>query len=170
MGNPKAVNQLIAHHSVIFNPYKKLVWVSTTPYQLGDYLAIHLEDVFKSGTPRESECISDPALTISSDPFLHSPAYRDFSTYRKTAAAISANLGKAEWPLSPGQIKEFIAANPDYYHVYQLVGDYFGRREKHREAIEYYQLALRKEMPSVTDKESIQSKIKACQEKLAAAK
>ncbi len=170
MGNPKAVNQLIAHHSVIFNPYKKLVWVSTSPYQLGDYLAIHLEDVFKSGTPRQSECISDPVLTIPADPFLHSPAYRDFSAYRKTAAAISANLGNQDWTLTPEQIKEFIAANPDYYHVYQLVGDYFGQKEKHREAIGYYQLALGKEMPSVTDKESIQNKIKTNQEKVAAAK
>ena len=31
MGNEKAINQLIAHHSIIFNPTKLQVWVSSNP-------------------------------------------------------------------------------------------------------------------------------------------
>ena len=37
MGNEKAINQLIAHHSIVFEPKKLLVWVSTSPWQLGEY-------------------------------------------------------------------------------------------------------------------------------------
>ncbi len=170
MGNPKAINQLIAHHSVIFNPYKKLVWVSTSPYQLGDYLAIHLEDVFASGNSTQATALSDPALTIPADPFLHSSSYQKFTEYRKTAAAFSTNLNNEEWMLTPKQIREFISSNPDYYHPYQLVGDYFGRKKAYGEAISYYQLALQREMPSVADRESLRNKLKACQEKLAAEK
>src|SRR5690606_13444427 len=33
-GNEKAINQLLAHHAIIFSPEKKLVWVSSNPYQL----------------------------------------------------------------------------------------------------------------------------------------
>ena len=40
MGNEKSINQLIAHHSIIFKPAKLLVWVSTAPFQLGKYVEI----------------------------------------------------------------------------------------------------------------------------------
>ena len=42
MGNEKAINQLIAHHSIVFEPKKLLVWVSTSPWQLGEYVAYDL--------------------------------------------------------------------------------------------------------------------------------
>ena len=34
MGNPLAVNQLLAHHSVIFDNVKQIIWVSDYPFQL----------------------------------------------------------------------------------------------------------------------------------------
>ena len=33
-GNEKALNQLLAHHGIVFQPAKKMVWVSSNPYQL----------------------------------------------------------------------------------------------------------------------------------------
>ena len=50
MGNPLAVNQLIAHHAVIFKPEQLLVWVSTSPYQLGKFVAYDLNKVFSLNT------------------------------------------------------------------------------------------------------------------------
>ncbi len=46
MGNPLAVNQLIAHHAVVFKPSKQIVWISTAPYQLGKFVAYDLNKVF----------------------------------------------------------------------------------------------------------------------------
>ncbi len=40
MGNEKAVNQMIAHHSIIFEPQKKRVWVSTGPWHLGEFVCL----------------------------------------------------------------------------------------------------------------------------------
>ena len=45
-GNELAINQLLAHHSIIFKPEEKKVWVSTNPYQLGAYIAYDLDEVF----------------------------------------------------------------------------------------------------------------------------
>ena len=49
MGNPMAVNQLIAHHAVVFKPARRLVWVSASPYQLGKFVAYDLNKIFSSG-------------------------------------------------------------------------------------------------------------------------
>ena len=46
MGNEKAINQLIAHHSIVFEPEKLIVWVCTSPWQLGEYVAYDLKKVF----------------------------------------------------------------------------------------------------------------------------
>ena len=54
-GNEKALNQLLAHHAVIFSPEKRLVWVSSNPYQLGEFVCYDLNTIFS---------ISDSNLSI----------------------------------------------------------------------------------------------------------
>ena len=62
MGNEKAINQLIAHHSIIFEPKKLIVWVSTSPWQLGEYVAYDLNKIFAlTGLEREQgNCRQQP--------------------------------------------------------------------------------------------------------------
>ena len=43
MGNPRAINQLIAHHSVIILPESYMFYVSTTNYQLGEFIGFDLK-------------------------------------------------------------------------------------------------------------------------------
>jgi hypothetical protein len=80
-GNERAINQLIAHHSVIFLPQKGLMWVSTAPWQLGKYVAYHLPDIFAN--PDFSAELTTGDLTLPEDPFLYSGAYKTFIRNKK---------------------------------------------------------------------------------------
>ena len=68
-GNEKALNQLLAHHSIVFQPEDLLVWVSSNPYQLGEYVAYDLKEVFSDGTKGASS-FAKKELNIAKDPFL----------------------------------------------------------------------------------------------------
>ena len=74
MGNEKAINQLIAHHSIVFEPKKLIVWVSTSPWQLGRYVAYDLNKIFALQGMKENREIADSSLTIAADSFLLTPA------------------------------------------------------------------------------------------------
>lgn len=167
MGNEKVLNQLIAHHSIIFNPYKKLVWISTSPFQLGEFLAFDLTKIFKYKSELDSlGSVSDSTLTIPADSFLFSSSYKDFIFFKKTTQDIQAFLDneKKDLTLSDELIKKYIASNSDYYNVYLSLGNYFQKKEKHEEAIKYYTTALSKELSKVNERTHIQNKVSECQE------
>ncbi len=83
-GNPWAINQLIAHHSVIFQPEQLLMWVSTAPWQCGPYVAYDLKKIFArpadaSSRPLDPRFeITSSELTIPEDPFVRTDEFRQF--------------------------------------------------------------------------------------------
>ncbi|MBS1609570.1 MAG: peptidase C45, partial [Bacteroidetes bacterium] len=81
-GNEKALNQLIAHHSIVFEPQKLLVWVSTQPWQLGEYVCYDLKKIFAMQGLQENHEVYDSALTVPADTFLTTPAFHEFEKYR----------------------------------------------------------------------------------------
>jgi predicted choloylglycine hydrolase len=164
MGNEKAINQLIAHHSIIFNPTKLLVWVSSNPYQLGEYCAYDLKKIFKedAGMKKDIE-ISEPELSIPADTFLLSDEYKKFETYKSLRNEIQSYI-KAGIPtaISAAEINTFLSSNPQYYYVYSLLGDYFLTSKNYSTAIEYYRTALSKEVTSAKDVNKIMAALKKC--------
>jgi len=48
-GDERAINQYIAHHSIIFHPESKTLWVSNPPWQLGAFHGYHLDLIFIHG-------------------------------------------------------------------------------------------------------------------------
>jgi len=159
MGNEKAINQLIAHHSVVFEPKKLLVWVSTAPWQLGEYVAYDLNTIFALRGLQENREVADSSLGIAADPFLSTPAFKQFEVFRKLKQQV----------MDGGTINtdSLVNSNPDFYHAYLLAGDYLYKQKKYVPALQHYQVALTKEIATKMEADHIKEQIKKINKKLA---
>src|SRR6476661_1413788 len=156
-GNEKAVNQLICHHSIIFEPSKRVVWLAAAPWQLGKYVAYDLNKIFAlQGLNEDKELIEHD--TIPADTFLRTPAYANFVAFRKLAAQVQAGE-----PVDPYEI---IRRNPGYYHAYVLAGDVLFKEKQYAKAREVYQQGLTKVIASKGEEAHILNQMAACTEKL----
>lgn len=153
IGNEDALNQMIAHHSIIFMPDSLRFWVSTAPWQLGEYVCYDLKQVFAMQGLGSDVEIANNSLNIAPDTFLKSKSFLDFLEFRKERIRLIA--GK-EVQLD---ISKFISLNPELYDTYLLVGDYLVNKGKRKEAIRYYNIALEKRIPNLTERTAIEKKI-----------
>ncbi len=164
MGNEKAMNQLIAHHSVIFMPEKLLVWVSTNPWQLGSYACYDLNKIFHNfaGLQRKVE-ITEQDKPIPPDSFLESNDYKRFIRFREMRKVLKQMLRTKKTDVLPGSfIDDFRASNPMYYEVFDLIGDYYSQKGQWIPAKEAYQHALACVVPRWQEKVNIIKKLAAC--------
>jgi predicted choloylglycine hydrolase len=159
MGNEKAINQLIAHHSVVFEPKKLIVWVSTAPWQLGKYVAYDLNKIFALHGMQENKEIADSSLTIAPDSFLLTPAYKNFVAFRNIKQQIQDG-GKAD-------TKTLVNSNPEFYNAYLLAGDYLYKQKEYAGALQHYNLALTKVIATKKEEDHIKAQIKKINKKLA---
>ena len=156
--NQKSINQSIAHHSVIFKPEELKIWVSTEPWQSGTFLCYDLKEIFKN--PNKLVERNDKQLTIPADTLFLENYYQDILDYRKQSEKIreSINNGLA---IPVQEIYSFIELNPNYYEVYNIVGDYYKEMNDIRKAVEYWKRSLDYEIPSTYESDKIRNKIKA---------
>ena len=159
MGNEKAINQLIAHHSIVFEPKKLIVWVSTSPWQLGQYVAYDLNKIFAMKGMKENKEIADSNLTIAPDSFLLTPAYKNFEAFRNIKQQI----------LDGGTVNTntLVNSNPEFYNAYLLAGDYLYKQKEYTEALKNYNLALTKVIATKKEEDHIKEQIKKINKKLA---
>lgn len=152
MGNEKAINQLIAHHSIVFEPEKLLVWVSTSPWQLGEYVAYDLNRIFALKGMKENREVADSSLTIAADSFLLTPAYKKFVVFRTLKKHI----------MDGGDVNtdSLIASNPEFYNAYVLAGDYLYLKKRYAGALRNYQLALTKVIATKKEEDHVKDQIK----------
>lgn len=157
LGNEKLINQLVAHHGVIFQPEKKLVWVSTAPWQLGKFVCYDLSKVFDRRMERNEE-IYEADRMISADSFLTKPEYRDYVKFSKFRFPFAPRTG-----LQPDSIVKW---NPNSYHAYMLGGDQAFEAKEFEKARVLYEEGLTKEIATLQEREHMQRNLEACKEKL----
>lgn len=151
MGNEKAINQLIAHHSVVFEPKKQLVWVSTAPWQLGQYVCYDLKKIFALKGMKVDREVSDSSLAVPADTFMLTTAFRRFESFRKMKQIL----------LDDGDVNtdSLVASNPNYYHAWVMAGDYAYKNDQYQKALYFYQQALTKEIATKKEKDHIVRRI-----------
>jgi hypothetical protein len=156
MGNQLAINQLIAHHSVVFKPNSLQVWVSTAPWQLGKFVAYDLKKVFgleKADIQSHRE-IYDATLTIPADTFLNTRAYQDFRRYQFMTIQLNQFRKKKEG--LPGDFAgNYIRLNPALFLTYVRLGDYYHEMKNFEQAYAYYTQALNQKLPGAGEEKKL---------------
>jgi hypothetical protein len=152
LGNEKSVNQLIAHHSIIFQPEKRRVWVSTQPWQVGKYRAYDLADFFSGKDPRASDVRAVDSLEIPADPLLEDPSFRKFLTFREMKGRMTDGI------LVSGD--SLVANNPASYQSYALAAGQAMKQEQWEKAVEWYQRGLTMEIATEPERKNMENGLK----------
>lgn len=159
-GNEKALNQLLGHHSVIFMPEQRLMWVSTAPYNLGEFLAYDLNQIFNSNQiPKHS--VSIDSLIVPEDDFANSSEFKDYLKFRqlKKELTLLANSGIDYVPADLTKAEHIVELNPDYYHAYELAGNFYKAKQLYPKAIAAYKEALTKEIATKAEQTLIEENL-----------
>lgn len=158
-GNEKALNQLIAHHGIVFKPESGQVWVSSNPYQLGEFVAYDLNDIFadRDGNPSTTS-LSDSDLNIPKDPFIQTQEYRDYEAYRVLEREVERALANKE-SIANETLEALQRKNPEYWKAYYLTGKYYLQKKYNAAAKRFFELALTKEITTLPDRQRIEKHI-----------
>ena len=178
LGNEKALNQFIGHHSIVFEPERLRVWVSTSPWQEGAFLCYDLREAFGGTDPTEAFASATPggafggaaprdpsadvpadprdaSADIPADPFMETRAFSDFLRFR----ALKHQMDRGE-KIDPDAL---VACDPEYFQAYVLAGDYLLRHKETARAKVFYEQALTKEIATAKEEVHIRKQLKRCE-------
>lgn len=164
-GNEKALNQLLAHHGIVFQPKDLKVWVSSNPYQLGTFVAYDLNEIFNEKHVFSGNSISEEKNSIEEDPFLHTKKYKSYETYRILEREVES-LMEHNQTVSQKKLQALITKNPNYWKAHFLVGKYYYQQKKFKQALTAFQNAKKKVITTVPDEENLDRLIRKTKRKL----
>ena len=156
MGNPIAINQLISHHAVVFKPARQLVWVSTSPYQLGKFVAYDLNKVFSLTKEQiiSNHEIYTGELTVPADSFLYSNEYSGYVEYLRMSEELK-KYSASRISLPSGFEEKYILTNPMFYLTYSRLAGYYQNMKDYERAYSYCQKALSMQVAGVDQKNEL---------------
>ncbi|MCP1300111.1 C45 family peptidase [Chryseobacterium sp. S0630] len=164
-GNEKALNQLLAHHAVIFSPQKKLVWVSSNPYQLGEFVCYDLNEIF-SGKQLSQSLQAKTGLNIARDPFADSEEFQNYELSKMYGKEINEAADDKNTLLTDDVIPSYQNMNPEFWQVYYQSGKYYFSKKEYSKAKMEFEKALTKEITTVPDRKNVEKYLKKTLKKL----
>ncbi|MCR5861386.1 C45 family peptidase [Flavobacterium sp. J372] len=155
-GNEKAINQLLAHHTVIFKPEQKQVWVSSNPYNLGEFTGYDLDEIFSSRRQKPAvKSLQEPLMLLPEDEFKYSEEFKNYEEFRKLDRVIDKAVANDE-KLPSGFIETYQSLNPEHWKVYYSAGLYFYKKGYLAAARQQFSTALIKEITTLPARENIE--------------
>ncbi len=165
-GNEKALNQLLAHHGIVFQPKSLKVWVSSNPYNLGEFVCYDLNNVFDKFESKNYQIpIQEQRLSISKSKFLATETYQNYEKHRLLRQKIIEKIEK-EAIIDENTLNLFKKLNPDFWEVYYLVGKYYYQQKKYAKAKKAFEICLTKEITTLPDRKKVEKKLKKTNRKL----
>lgn len=163
-GNEKALNQLLAHHAIIFKPEERMVWVSAPPYQLGTFVAYDLNEIFNQNK-QVSTTLAEVNKNIPRDEFVNSQAFKDYEKFKVLDKKMDRAFNENE-TISSQFIVEYQKLNPDYWISYYKTGKYYLQNKWYAAAKIQYEKALTKEITTLVDRRMIENELAKINRKL----
>lgn len=153
VGNDCSVNQSIAHHSVVFRPAELRMWVSTAPWQGGPFICYDLGAILRNPDPAAELC--DATREIPADTAYLAHDYPRVVASRELGARIRKAM-KAGTAADRESIEAFALANPESFHTWKLLGEYYRSQGDVARAAESFGRALEAGVPRRDELEAIE--------------
>jgi predicted choloylglycine hydrolase len=152
LGNESSINSLIAHHSIVFHPDSKTLWVSTSPYQEGAFIAYNLNEFFDEAENPKTGGLSIEELLIPANHDFINIQMANYNYYRYSINTPVESFNR--------DISLFINSNPENYRTYEYLGDYYSYNNVANKAQECYELSLQKIIPDNNVRSKILDKLR----------
>lgn len=160
-GNQKALNQLIAHHSIIFKPRQFQFWVSAPPNPMAQYVGYDMKTVFGL-----QDSASPPPARIGSNSFLQTPAFAGFEYYKRVKDSMqSFIIFGTDYELQADVEQKMLQSNPENYFTYVVLAQYFEEKNDLKKALFYYRKSLTKSFATKSERLSIEETVKTLSKK-----
>ncbi|WP_299181338.1 C45 family peptidase [uncultured Aquimarina sp.] len=165
-GNEKALNQMLAHHGIVFQPEERKVWVSTNPYQMGEFVAYDLDDVFgRMKQQKEEIVIATESLNVPEDHFIYTKTYANYEAFRILSRKIESAIDN-EKKISEDELLKFQSLNSNYWATYYILGEYYYVQKEYKKALIAFKQAQKREVTTVPDVKNIEKYIRKCERKI----
>ena len=170
IGNEMAINQLIAHHSVVFEPDSLNIYVCTQPKDFYPYVKFNLKDIlniavethgrasFNHGRASDYHvCASDYKIACQyisvADSMRQSEEYLGYKRF----IYLKSLKDLMSYP------DELAKCNPMYFESYNMAGDIYIMLGDKKDACERWKKALECKIPKLAQRKAIEDKIKEYQ-------
>ena len=153
IGNDCSVNQSIAHHSVVFRPSALKMWVSTSPWQGGAYICYDLGAVMRDPDPAGELC--DAAQEIAADTAYLAHDYPRVVAYRRLGGEIRKAM-REETAADAATLDRFERTNPQNFHTWKLLGEYYRSQGDDVRAAQCFDKALQSGIPRADEREAVE--------------
>lgn len=159
--NECAINQLAAHHGIVFKPQTLDFWVSANPYCMGVMIAYNFNDAFEKAQKNPTENLYKEEAIIPQDTFLETQQYQDFLNYKTLEKEIKTAI-KSEKIIDENKLEQLINLNPKLFLAYETVGNYYLQQNKKEKAKQYFEKALNLKIATKFEKNRIEKNLSKC--------